>query len=243
MTARCAVGPLRHGRDRLSIGVPWESEIIWGLEVSGPRVVHGGISVLDLVIRVGGVPIDESTATLVAAGIAAVAAIFTLLATLLGDRRAEMRAAHRLALQAYLEPLGEGIHRTAASATILRRRFVEGSDPTPWRDAGRTGADALKDVRSKVKYTLYGLDEPLRTLSRMPEWVATYKDVPKTNADELLEAMQTLAGSVDAAIRRSYRRGLPPGWIRRWRLKRLTAKVRRLWGERFDTADPKPSTD
>lgn len=182
-------------------------------------------------------PIDQPTATLVAAGIAAVAALLSLLTTFLGDRRAEMRAAHRVALQTHLETLGEGIHKTAASATILRRRFLEGSDPAPWRDAGRTGAKALKAVRPKVKYTLYGLDEPLRTLSRMPEWVATYKDVPKTNAEELLKAMQKLAASVDAAIRRSYRRGLPPGWIRRW-----CAKVRRLWGERFDAADPRPGT-
>jgi hypothetical protein len=92
-------------------------------------------------------------------------------------------------------------------------------------------------VRPKVKYTLYGLDEPLRTLSRMPEWVATYKDVPKTNADDLLEAMQRLAVAVDDAVRDSYRRGLPPGAIRRWWLSHLTSKVRELWGKRFDTAD------
>lgn len=148
-----------------------------------------------------------------------------------------MRAAHRHALQGLLDELGEGVHKTAASAVILRRRFTAGQDPTPWRDAGKTGADMLKTVRPRVKYTLYGLDEPLRTLSRMPEWVATYKDVPNTNVDDLLEAMQKLAVAVDSAVRMSYRRGLPPGPIRRWWLERLTSNVRSLWGKRFDTAD------
>lgn len=183
--------------------------------------------------------VDETTATFIVAAIAAAASLLTLVGTLLGDRRAEMRAAHRLALQPHLETLGEGVHRTAASATILRQRFIEGSDPTPWRDAGKTGANQLKEVRPRVKYTLYGLDEPLRTLSRMPEWVATYKDIPKTNADELLEAMRKLARAVDTTVRLSYRRGLPPNAWRRWRLQVLTKRVRKLWGKRFDNADPR----
>lgn len=186
----------------------------------------------------GGTIIDQTTATLIAAAVAAGASLLTLLGTQFGAKRAEMRAAHRHALQGQLEALGEGVHKTAASAVILRRRFTAGQDPTAWRDVGKTGADALKAVRPKLKYTLYGLDEPIRTLSRMPEWVATYKDVPNTNAEELLRAMQKLASAVDDTVRASYRRGLPPGAIRRWWLRHLTSNVRGLWGKRFDTADP-----
>jgi hypothetical protein len=177
--------------------------------------------------------------TLVAAGVAALASVVTLAGTLLGDRRAEMRAAHRQALLSFLPELGEGVHETAASATIIRRRFAKDQDPGPWVEAGKAGANKLKSVRPNVKYTLYGLDEPIRTLSRMPEWIATYKNVPKTNADDLLKEMQKLAAAVDGGVRRSYRRGLPPGLIRRWWLRRRTSKVRKLWGERFDAADPR----
>jgi hypothetical protein len=183
---------------------------------------------------------SKEQATLVAAIIAAVASLLVLVANLLGARRAEMRAAHRTALVKYLETVGEGIHETAASATIIRRLHLQSAETKTWRDNGKSGSDKLKLVRPKIKYTLYGLDEPLRTLSRMPEWIATYKSVKQTNADELLEEMQKLAGAIDGAVRWSYKRGLPPGPLRRWWLKRRTKRVRKLWGARFDEAEPRP---
>lgn len=179
---------------------------------------------------------------MIAASIAAGAALLTLAGNVLGSRRAEMRTAHRTALTGQLQDLAEGIHETVAAATILRRRNLAGSDVADWIEKGKKGSDKLKSVRPQCRYTLFGLDDPLRTLSRMPEWVATYKNVPGTNADKLLAEMTKLASEVDAAIRWSYRRGLPPGAIRRWRLKRRSDRVRDLWYTRFKDAPPRDGT-
>lgn len=179
-----------------------------------------------------------STATLIAACIAALAATTTLLGTLFGARRAEMRASHRLALNPYLVELGDSIHQIVASTVVLRKRVEKGQDTQDWKEKAQNGVTVLHKVRRNSKYVLYGLDEPLRTLCRMPDWISTYKDVANTNVDDLLKQMRKLAGDVDDAIRWSYRRGLPPGLLRRWWLRRRVKRIKKLWGERFVNADP-----
>lgn len=181
---------------------------------------------------------SATTATLLAACIAALAATITLLGTLVGARRAEMRASHRTALSAHLTGLGEGIHQVVAATVVLRKRVEQGQDAQAWKDKAQAGVKTLNKVRPTCRYVLFGLDEPLRTLSRMPDWVATYKDVANTNVEPLMDEMRKLAGSLDDAIRWSYRRGLPPSAWRRWRLNRRVKSIRNLWGKRFDSADP-----
>jgi len=172
-------------------------------------------------------------ATLLAACIAAVGTLATLIGTMLASRRAEMRASHRAALTPHLDNLGEGIHQVVASAKILRQRAVDGAEPGNWLERSKTGAATLKSVRPKCRYVLNGLDDPLRTLTRMPDWVATYKNIEGTNADDLVDGMRKLAEGIDRAVQRSYRHGLPPGRFRRWLLKRQNKAVRDLWDQRF----------
>ena len=72
----------------------------------------------------------------------------------------------------------------------------------------------------------------------MPDWIATYKDVANTNAEELLKQMRKLATDVDDTVRWSYRRGLPPGLLRRLWLAHRVNRIKKLWGARFVNADP-----
>jgi hypothetical protein len=118
-----------------------------------------------------------------------------------------MRASHRLALNPHLVDLGDSIHQVVAATVVFRKRVVEAKESEDWKGKALVGAAALHKLRRNCKYVLYGLDEPLRTLCRMPDWIATYKDVPKTNVEEPLEEMRKLAGDIDDAIRWSYRRG------------------------------------
>lgn len=144
-----------------------------------------------------------------------------------------MRAAHRAALLQHLTDLGESLHGVVATATLLRRRALNQQDLSAWITRGQTAAEQLKKVRPAVRYTLDGLDEPIRVLSRLPEWAATYRDVELSGAEELLEAGRKLAGCIDDTVRKSYRTGLPPDRLARRRVSRLARLVRQLWGVRF----------
>jgi hypothetical protein len=181
---------------------------------------------------------DAPTATLIAAGVAATASLVTLAVNVLGARRSEMRAAHRAALLPQLADIAEGLHGVMATSTVLRTRATKQQDTQPWIRRGAIAADLLKAVRPKIRYTLYGLDEPIRVLSRGPEWIATYRDADPGGAESLLAATRTLERRVSTIIRRSYRRGLPAGWMSRWRVSRLSTKARAVWASRFKEPPP-----
>jgi len=78
-----------------------------------------------------------------------------------------------------------------------------------WREKADEQRKALEDCRHKARYVLYGLDEGLRTLTRMPGWLCHYSEAPdKINA--LKESADKLRKELDAAILYSYMKGRPP---------------------------------
>ena len=78
-----------------------------------------------------------------------------------------------------------------------------------WREKADEQRKALEDCRHKARYVLYGLDEGLRTLTRMPGWLCHYSAAPdKINA--LKESADKLRKELDAAILYSYMKGRPP---------------------------------
>jgi hypothetical protein len=185
--------------------------------------------------------LSEVTVTLVAAGIAAAVSVATLLVTVVSSRRSEQRAAHRATLAPYLPEIAGGIHSVMASSQLLLRRAESGQTLDSWIQRGAAGAAILKDVRLKVKYSLFGTDEALRTLSRMPEWIATYSGHRDAGAGRLLENAQRLSRFTDEVVRRSYANGRPPTWFERRKLDRLAAETRDEWARRFPTIGSEPA--
>jgi hypothetical protein len=181
----------------------------------------------------------QADATLLAASIAAAAALTSLIVNLLGARRAEMRAAHRQLLGPCLHDLALDLHQILATATVLRQRALGGQDVRAWIDRGAEAAGRLKELRPRVRYQLAGIDEALRVLSRLPEWIATYRDSADGSAEVLLVQARALGTRLDRAIEKSYRRGLPPSSVAAWRVRRSASRVRSAWGNRFTA--PKPA--
>lgn len=134
--------------------------------------------------------------------IAAVAACLTLLVLGLTGRRAEVRAAHRAALGPHLDLLAEGV-----------QGVVEDLGGHPGADPQAPGV--LQALRPHVRYTLHGLDDPLRVLAQAPGWAQRTWQRDGRGWDGAA-GVRDLADAVDAAVRRSYGHGVPPGpWSRR----------------------------
>jgi hypothetical protein len=175
--------------------------------------------------------ISTQDATLLAAGIAAVASVLIVFLNTATNRGAAMRAAHRSILEPHLGPLGEAIHEIASGAVITYGRATRGEGPANAQVNAKNAAESLKARRPLVKYSLDGLDGPLRVLGYAPDWVATYKGDP--TGQKLVDGIQDLAARLDTVIGRSYRRGRPPTWSERRGLERRTKKIRETWGRRF----------
>lgn len=212
---------------------------------------------------------DPGLATAAAAVVAAIASLSTLLFTLLANRRAEMRAAHREVIAPHLEALSREIYNVIAGIVVLRKRManiqsmeeahardragdvsrdraavreIESArknqvirarqQAVKWQDQAKKAGVRIDAVRRKIRIVLPGYEQPLRQLALASDHVATYRALPNTNVDELVEAYQELDKRISSALVRTYRTGVPTGHVRRWWLGRSVAKIERLWAAR-----------
>jgi hypothetical protein len=175
--------------------------------------------------------LSKEEATLLAAGIAAVASVLKLIADVLSARGEATRAAHRATLEPYLAGLGKALHQVTAGVVLVHRRVKAGQEPGNAFQNAEQAAKSLKQLRLEVKYALAGADEALRILTRAPDWTATYKG--DETGDQYITQLQELSKLVDQVVARSYRKGRPPTWYERRRLGKLSAKTRKSWEQRF----------
>jgi hypothetical protein len=166
--------------------------------------------------------VTEGTATLAAAIVAAIAAVASLGVTTFSAYRREMRNAQRDALQPHLASLANAIHQTVATS-FNQQKAQSPAVAERWRSRGKESAKTLESVRLAVRYPLPGLDEGLKNLTRVPDWVAHRRGQPSVG--ELLAHADSLATALHATIEASWRLGRPPGWLRR---RRLTRRVNAL---------------
>lgn len=150
----------------------------------------------------------KEEATLVAAGIAFLASIINIVVSLYSSRRNELRTSHRNALQPYLSGLGEGLHETVAVSAMLLK--FEGSDTLAnWRNKAKSAQEKLESSRKGVRYILWGIDEGINLLRKLPDWM-DHARAFKSNGEQILYEARNLQERLDEIIRDSYKNGEPP---------------------------------
>src|SRR6185437_11450439 len=115
----------------------------------------------------GGDILTQPQATLWSAIVAASAAVLTLLFTILNKRGEEFRTAQRDVIVEDLKTVGKAIHEVIALSNIQLKLLNHPGHAEKYRLAAEA-ARRLKEKRLDVRYTLWGLDEGLRILSRLP---------------------------------------------------------------------------
>ena len=159
--------------------------------------------------------------------IAAIIAAFASLAKLFFDRKVEDRNARRKLIEPVISDLAEALYEVlATSKTILLAR--PGVQSEGWRRRAAEGRARLMKIRPKVRYCLWGLDEGLRVVSRMPGWVQHAKS-NEGRAKELIGYGTALRFALDVSIQRSYYYGRPPSIIERLIVLALAKKCRRIF--------------
>lgn len=148
--------------------------------------------------------------TLVAALLAAISSVGSLVVSIISQKSAEFRSAHRKLMESYLEEIGRAIHEAMATTSVYLSKIKDGKNGDSWREKAETARKDLANLRRKVRYSLWGIDSGLRDLSRLFSWVAHNRDFPE-HAQKVFDKGEQLRKSIDGAIRWSYQQGRPPG--------------------------------
>lgn len=175
---------------------------------------------------------SQGVAATLAAGIAAVASMITLLLNLRASSLSAMRAAHRDAIREHLEKLSENIHTVVASVVVMRKRTEQGSDVRAWQEKGKNAGLAIGEIRRRTIYLLPRLGSALRHLELASDHVATYGSLPGTNVDQLIAEYQQLSDRLNSELARTYWSGKPTPPLRSWRIKRSCDRIDQLWDSR-----------
>lgn len=143
-------------------------------------------------------------ATLIAAVIAAIASVLRLLF----DRSAEERTNFRVLLQPIVAELGESLHGIVATSYQMGRSNSEESYKN-WLDKAESERNKLEKLRPLLRYPLWGIDEGLRVLIRLPGWTQHAKGQPE-RLRSLNKRATRLRAMLDVVILRCYINGRPP---------------------------------
>jgi len=170
--------------------------------------------------------VDQPTVTLIAAVIAASAAILSVLSNILFLRGSEFRGAYRKSLETVMLDLSECMHAVVATSAVYLKTSSGNPGRKKWLNKLATAQTQLKVIRPRVRYSLWGLDEGLRTLSRLPDWVAHASSDPE-RANDILQKGKALSKLLDSSIRKSYFRGKPPSYLEKLLVRISASRLRR----------------
>jgi hypothetical protein len=174
-------------------------------------------------------------AAVVTASVAAAVAVLSAIINLAGNGLNNARSAHRALLGASLEDLGRHVGGIVATSTTYLRRAESAEGLANWRQRAEAHARGLMEIRSTLRYPLYGLDEGLRVLSRVGSWIQHYSERPEEGR-RFLDAADVLRRELDDAIAKSYRRGDPPTRRDRRKVDQAAERVRALWDRRMSSS-------
>lgn len=165
--------------------------------------------------------IDRGFATLIAAIIAAISSLIVLFS----KKNEEIRAANRKSLEKYIKDLSGSIHQLIATSNILlKAKTTESQDN--WKEKAESAKETLKKIRPELTYSLWGIDNSLQTLSRLPDFTA-YTLVDKDTATKVVKRGSQLGDCINKCIKNCYLEGRAPTWFERNKIKLLEWRFRK----------------
>jgi hypothetical protein len=172
--------------------------------------------------------ITAPEATLIAATAAAIASISSLVVNIYFQGQAERRISYRKSLEAFLPELAKALYTTMASSNVLAKIPSDTSKYVNWRKRAGEARKSLHELRYQVRYQLWGLDDGLRTLTRIPNWIEHARGRDELVSALLIEATG-LRELIDEVIRKAYAKGSPPNWWQRRKVLHRTQNLRKLY--------------
>lgn len=174
---------------------------------------------------------NAQEATLIAAVIAASASV----AKLFFDRSAEGRLSIRSLLLPLITEMGEAVYGIVATSTVMVEAETDNKFQC-WYSKACSERDKLKSLRPKLRYPLWGLDEGLRVLERLPDWCSHARS-DKARASKMLRHATSLRYTIDITALRCYSEGRRPMILEVMQIRLHSWQCRRV----FDAGRPSES--
>lgn len=170
--------------------------------------------------------VDKGLATLIAAIIAA----FLSFVNLAYRSRSKSKAAYRELLNDVVNELSQAIHETVAISNVIVKTSTNEALEN-WRKKGSNAKSNLKELTYKTRYSLYGLEKGMRTLSRLPDWAEHKRHKPE-EYEPLLKKAGQLKYWLDYSIRKSYFDGTSPSLFQKLMVKYAETRLRKSYNRK-----------
>lgn len=132
-------------------------------------------------------------------------------------------------MQPLLAELGEAVAGVVATSTVLAKGRSDKSYSN-WYGKAVKEREKLKGVRPRVRYPLWGIDEGLRVLIRLPDWVSHTRANEK-RLTKLLTRADDLRKMIDVVAFRCYRNGRTPDLLEIAQVRFHAWRCRRVFDE------------
>jgi hypothetical protein len=172
--------------------------------------------------------IDSGLATLIAAIVAAVLSGLTLIQ----NRNKETRDANRKYLETFLEDLASSIYQLIALSDIMTKNATSESLENTIEKSIEPKTK-LKEIRRKIKYPLWGIDDSIQKLTRVTDFTLYTLKNPIVAKENVYRA-KLLGKSIDRCIKNCYAYGRTPTLFERvfinyrtWRFLRVRNNFRK----------------
>jgi hypothetical protein len=168
---------------------------------------------------------DTSTITIIVSVIAAVTSLVSLMLTITSTLHKEIRDENRKRIAPLLEDLGTHLYGMIAAITLLYK------DPSIknqkyWNHQIVIAQKKLRELRSKLRYPLWGFDDAIKILILLPNLARLS---PKQELSEVITLATDLRVSMDHVIRKCFKYGRTPGFFERQRVKYRVKKLINKW--------------
>jgi len=161
--------------------------------------------------------------------IAASAAVLVAVLTYTGAGENVRRAAVRSLINEDIQELGNLIYRIVAiSKKTVRAKSSESREK--WRKESYECRNKLNELRGRVRYSLWGIDDGLRALRSSTFYAEHYID-DKINADRMLKRSTNLRIALDKAIVDAFHMGRPPRFWQIWSIQFCAWRLNRCFSE------------
>lgn len=179
---------------------------------------------------------DQPTATLIAATIAAVASFISLIHKEGSERSAEHREIVRERLRPLIEELGDSIHKIVA-CWVMAIKDDDRNNLAYWETKQDEAKQSLRSIRYRTRYQLWGLDDGLKALLSLPE--VHFED--RASLEHLIVPITKLRIALDVSIRNCYQHGRMPSLFERLRVHRNVSKIERLYSGLYQAMEQEES--
>jgi len=151
----------------------------------------------------------ETQATLLAAAIAAFVSFVNLLLQIRTQEKKEQSQSTREMLNEDLREIQDNLHTLLAQSNIMITRVDEGQTIDAETETALTAKKKLNEIRPKIRYALFGMDDALRDLTLLPDRISNYCVPYPNHTKKFFKTANNLKEALDRAIFTIYRTGSP----------------------------------